>query len=293
MTYNDGAAFRRALEDRLLAQSRQSGLALVRLRKLVAFDRVLARLTIGQPGQWLLKGGVALQLRLGNLARTTKDIDILLGLPHGAAHQALVRAVRIDLADWFEFNVESARGPLPGAGEGGLRFPVTAMLDGRVFRELPHRRRERRPGDRVTRDLSHATSTRICRHPTRDSPLLSGVAAHRREGTCLRPPPRHWREHPGARPRRSCVARAELFAERGEAAGSIGSDVLARDGVASPTRLPDPPPEWRIPFKLLCSAVGLGDLDLTQATTEVRCFLEPALGGSVVGTWSPEKQMWG
>jgi hypothetical protein len=66
MSYNSGAAFRRALEDRLLAQSRASGLALVRLRKLVAFDRLLARLAAAQPGQWLLKGGVALQLRLGS-----------------------------------------------------------------------------------------------------------------------------------------------------------------------------------------------------------------------------------
>ncbi len=77
MMYNDGAAFSRALETRLLAQSRQSGLALFRLRKLIAFDRLLARLATEQPGAWLLKGGVAMQLRLGSLARTTKNIDLL------------------------------------------------------------------------------------------------------------------------------------------------------------------------------------------------------------------------
>ena len=41
--YQTGTAFRRALEDRLLAQSSQTAVSLVRLRKLVAFDRFLAR----------------------------------------------------------------------------------------------------------------------------------------------------------------------------------------------------------------------------------------------------------
>ena len=39
MIYQTGRAFRRALEARLLAQSTQSRTSLVRLRKMVAFDR--------------------------------------------------------------------------------------------------------------------------------------------------------------------------------------------------------------------------------------------------------------
>ncbi len=77
MKYNSGAAFRRALEDRLRARSLQTGLPLVRLRKMIAFDRFLARLLLHQPDEWVLKGGLALQLRLGDSARTTKDIDML------------------------------------------------------------------------------------------------------------------------------------------------------------------------------------------------------------------------
>jgi Nucleotidyl transferase AbiEii toxin, Type IV TA system len=133
MSYSSGAAFRRALEDRLLAQSRESGVALVRLRKLVAFDRLLARLAAAEPGQWLLKGGVALQLRLGSLARTTRDMDLLLASPCSPIYAALAHAAHLELADWFEFTVAPARDRLPGVGEGGLRFPVTALLDGRVF----------------------------------------------------------------------------------------------------------------------------------------------------------------
>jgi hypothetical protein len=43
---------------------------------MVAFDRFLARLATKEPEAWIVKGGFALQLRLGERARTTKDIDV-------------------------------------------------------------------------------------------------------------------------------------------------------------------------------------------------------------------------
>ncbi len=54
--YLSGAAFRQALEQRLLRRSRDSGTSLVRLRKAVVFDRLLVRLVIAAPGRWVLKG---------------------------------------------------------------------------------------------------------------------------------------------------------------------------------------------------------------------------------------------
>ena len=46
MKYQSGAAFRQALEQRLLTRSRDKGISLVRLRKAVVFDRLLFRLAI-------------------------------------------------------------------------------------------------------------------------------------------------------------------------------------------------------------------------------------------------------
>lgn len=45
----------------------------------VAFRRLLARLEVAAPGRWVLKGGVALLLRL-DPSRTSNDIDI--AYPH-------------------------------------------------------------------------------------------------------------------------------------------------------------------------------------------------------------------
>src|SRR5512146_2906655 len=77
MKHESGAAFRRALEDLLKSINLKDNVPLVRSRKMVAFDRFLAHLTALDPDSWLLKGGFALQLRIGNRVRTTKDIDLL------------------------------------------------------------------------------------------------------------------------------------------------------------------------------------------------------------------------
>jgi hypothetical protein len=76
MRYADASTFRQALEQRLRNAAAGNALRLARDRKRVAFERLLARLVLAAPGQWLLKGGFALDLRLADRARTTKDVDI-------------------------------------------------------------------------------------------------------------------------------------------------------------------------------------------------------------------------
>jgi hypothetical protein len=76
--YATAAAFRRALEDRLQDIAGKENVDLQRLRRQVAFDRLLARLfQAAQPRAltWVLKGGYAMELRI-KAARTTKDIDL-------------------------------------------------------------------------------------------------------------------------------------------------------------------------------------------------------------------------
>jgi hypothetical protein len=53
--------------------------------------------------------------------------------PTDQLHQVLVHAARLDLDDWFEFTVAATTAQLPGIAEGGQRFALTALLDGRLF----------------------------------------------------------------------------------------------------------------------------------------------------------------
>jgi hypothetical protein len=135
MKYKTAQAFRQALEERLRQQSLEGGQPLARLRKMIAFDRFLARLTKREPGAWVVKGGFALQLRIGERARTTKDIDVSATKPW-SSEQTLTHvraAASLDLRDWFEFEVGEAEEAATGTPGRGYRFPIRCLLDGRQF----------------------------------------------------------------------------------------------------------------------------------------------------------------
>ena len=76
MRYATPGAFRTALEQRIRTLARADGSAIQRLRKRVTFERFLARLQNTDDSPWFLKGAFALELRLGNRARTTRDLDL-------------------------------------------------------------------------------------------------------------------------------------------------------------------------------------------------------------------------
>lgn len=138
MTYDTPNALRMALEQRLQNQARDSGLTLDRLRRRVVFQRVVTRLQRAEPGRWVLKGGMALEVRLGDGARLTKDIDLGLRdevLGADDLRDRLIETLGEDAdGDGFEFSVAPAqRMALDGGGHLTWRVAVTARLDGRPF----------------------------------------------------------------------------------------------------------------------------------------------------------------
>lgn len=100
MTYATAQALRMALEQRLLSRSRETKVSLDRLRRRVLFERIVSRLHAAEPGRWVLKGGMALEVRLRDDARLTKDID--LGLRDDVTgaeelRERLVEALEVDV----------------------------------------------------------------------------------------------------------------------------------------------------------------------------------------------------
>ena len=71
MKYSTVGAFRQVLEERLRQQALKTGIAMFRLRKMVAFNRLLARLAAQDRTFWILKGGILLQWLVGWRARAT------------------------------------------------------------------------------------------------------------------------------------------------------------------------------------------------------------------------------
>ncbi len=140
--YATGTALRRALEDRLRRISETEKLPIERLRREVAFDRLLARLFAQESAPWVLKGGYALELRIKK-ARATRDIDMTLRKAlrkdrprNDAILEALEEAAAADLADFFVFEIGPLTKDLDAAPYGGARFPVEARMDARTFAEF-------------------------------------------------------------------------------------------------------------------------------------------------------------
>jgi hypothetical protein len=144
--YATATAFRRALEDRLQGIAGKENVDLQRLRRQVAFDRLLARLFQASEPQalpWVLKGGYAMELRI-KAARTTKDIDLAMrsvstsgGKKDDKKNLALLEKLQEAAGligdDFFVYTIGEPIADLDSPPYGGARFPVEARLDGRIF----------------------------------------------------------------------------------------------------------------------------------------------------------------
>lgn len=144
-TYKTAAAFRVALETRLSTMAKERGVPLHSLRLKVVIERLLARLFNTANPTWLLKGGYAMELRYRPHARTTKDIDLTMRKDVStSAKQIRIEEIRdqlqeqaaIDMSDYFQFRIGSARMDLQGAPEGGARFPCDCLVAGKIYAQF-------------------------------------------------------------------------------------------------------------------------------------------------------------
>lgn len=140
MRYESAAAFRDALDQRLLNRAEATGTDINRLRRRAVFERILARLAKARDERWILKGGFALEVRLGDRARSTRDLDVALSDSAATGRDvrdALIDALTSDRGDMFDFEVSEPTNITPDeAGRPGWRFTITANLAGRVFQKV-------------------------------------------------------------------------------------------------------------------------------------------------------------
>jgi len=256
--YETAAAFRRALEDRLKERSHHDGARLARLRKQVAFDRLLARLVRIAPDEWALKGGFALQLRMSDRARTTRDIDLAWQAHENELLDRLIEATIEDLGDFFSFRVERTTAD-PDRMGGAHRFRVGASLAGRLFETFLLDVGEwdgpttGQPEALTTPDLLGFAGIEPVRVPA--IPLTRQVAeklhayTRRYEGGRVSSRPKDLVD---------LALIAQLFALDAARLLLDLQEVFASRGTHDlPWGVPRPPGEWRVPYLQLAVEVGL------------------------------------
>ncbi len=277
---------------RLRNVNQREGAPLVRLRKLVAFDRLLARLLLAEPDAWVLKGGLALQLRLADRARTTKDMDVMWRHSETDLHHLLVNAAILDVGDWFRFVVEQLEAeqePLPG---GGRRFHVQALLDSRPF-ELFH------VDVGMNDPMIEPVQMLIM-------PALLNFADIAPSVVPCFPISQQIAEkvHAYTRPHASGVSSRVkdlvdilLLAGLQPVEGSFQRQALVatfegRFTHPLPLALPNPPANWAQPLRRLADETGLPWRNLDDATLAAQQFVDPVLQDQNHGMWNPIEWAW-
>lgn len=293
MRYATAAAFRQALDDRLKAQSEQTGLGLARLRKRVAFELFLRRLVAVAPDRWVLKGALALDFRFNATSRPTKDMDLGRTDDEDAAIEDFTAAQELVLDDFFSFAVRRTD-DLDDAGDfRAIRFHVTAELAGRVF-------------DQFVVDVGFVDSISATPEEIETSDLLSFAGIEPVRVPAL-PLPQHIAEKVHAYTRTYGESGRESTRPKDLVdilliAGTEPIDASAlrralettfseRKQQPIPEALPPPPDAWREPYGRLASEVAV-EADLASAYGRATEFIDPILAGRTSGTWDPQRRAW-
>ncbi len=293
MKYATAGAFRTALERRLVTMAGQTGVPLVRLRKLVVFDRLMARLMVAAPNRWVVKGAVALHFRLGPGFRTTKDMDLGRQDSEEEATADFLAAQSLDLGDYFTFVVERTR-KLDATEGAAVRYHVTAELAGRPFED-------------VTVDISFGEALIADPELVRGPELLSFAGIPPTEVPAL-PLEQHVAEKVHAYTRSyaggrvstrvkdliDLVMMSSLFGfQAGRLWRALHATFEARSTHPLPASLSPPPSQWRAAYRRIAAEVGL-DADMSAGHQRVKVFLHPVLAGAVSddARWKPTEQSW-
>lgn len=245
----------------------ERGEDLVRLRRLVAFDRVLARLFAGEGVPWLVKGGFGLEVRYRLRARTTRDLDLSVrrGEDPDGLRDALQAALERDVGDGFFARVGAAVQDLQGPPEAGVRFPVEVLLAGRLFASFHI--------DVGAGDPEVESPEWIVGEPLLN---FAGIPAAR---MAVVPLAQQCAEklHAYTRPRgRTPNTRVKdlvdlnLLMETGLSdhngiAASVRATFASYSSHPIPAQLPEPPPDWSSPYEALAREIGLKAATLAAA----------------------------
>jgi hypothetical protein len=278
--YETPHAFRAALESHLRNAAREHATDLDRLRRRVAFERLLARLFQFEDPPWLLKGGYALELRLKDMARSTLDLDM--SVPHpehlrpGATegevlsqahlvYQRLRQSAQSDLGDGFVFLIKPPRQESTGAPAGGLRCSVEARLSGRVFARFhldvglgdPVLGRPEWVKGLALLEFAGIPPARIALYPMAQQ-LAEKIHAYTFP----------WRDRDNTRVKD--LVDMVLLLDAGEIQpelikGALVATFEVRGTHPLPDQLPEPPADWAEPYAALDQELGLPAPNLEEA----------------------------
>lgn len=278
-----------------MTQAREGVVPLVRLRKLVTFDRVLARLMAVSPDRWLLKGAVALSFRAGPGYRTTKDLDLGRSDDEDAASADFRAAESVDIGDHFTFAIERAKRPVEDAIEGAaLRYHAAAQLAGRRFEDITI---DVAFGDPVVGKPESVRGPGLLEFADIPAAVVPAMPLEQHAAEKLHAYTRTYASGtPSTRVKDliDLVAMSTLFAFYATRLWTaIEATFASRRTRVVPPSLPPPPAGWQTPYRTMAIELDI-DPDPAAGHRQVAAFLDPILRKDITGeaVWDPARGAW-
>jgi hypothetical protein len=256
-----------ALADGLRAWAAAHGTDVDAARWRVVYERLLARMDAAAPLRWVVRGGRAIDLRLGGRARRAYDLDVCLADgevgPLGQLRRTLLTICQTDLADGWGFTLTGLhRSLVQGIGVVGFKAHVAAAHDGVPVGDFPVD---------VSRAAAPDTATEVLGVPAMLTGSRLRVVVVRPEVLIAEKVHAMTRPYPAGKPRpRShdlvdavalvLACEPDLAALRAAAEKTFGD----RATHTIPGALPEAPPEWATAFQVHGEGYGLAHLPTAE-----------------------------
>jgi hypothetical protein len=302
MKYATPQSFRAALEERQKRRATDAGLPFDRIAQIDLYFRLMDRVLKELGNGVLVKGGIALELRLQR-ARTTGDIDLRAAGDPAKLLERLRRAGKLDLGDFLSFDVDERTDVDRIDGDGviyeGKRLWVQAFFAGKPYRQ--RFRLDVAFGDPLVGapdEIEAPDALSFINIPPPKVPLYP-VGTHLAE-----------KVHAYTLPRKTVNSRMKDLIDMALVAAEAHMQpfptkiraAIVREALETtfgfrkthdlPSNVPPPPEQWSSRYPREKDLNDLPWATIADVHAEAARFLDPVLARSAVGTWEPNTRTW-
>ena len=280
MRYETPAPFRQALEERLRQREQETKEPLVRMRKRLVFERCMVRLQKKSDSPWVVKGGFALELRMGMRARMTKDLDLCVDMGYFGGKKLssaeVAQKLREDMdgegEDGFVFVVSEGEEQLQIPGVQAFRFNVEARLAGRRFETI---RIDVGIGDPLVLPLEELKGSDLLSFAEIPSPRIraTSLAQHLAEKVHALTRPFDDRINTRVKDLVDIMLLMDLgLPDPPVVQGAVTAIFASRQSHAIPQRMENPPVAWVATYTAVAENLHLRETTLDIATTRLNDY---------------------
>jgi len=216
--------------------------------------------------------GLALQLRMRDLSRTTKDIDLHTRESADEAVELLVSSALLDLGDYFQFAVVR-----PRSSDVPLRCAVESRLAGRTFESFHV---DLGCGEERVGPVSNLRVTSLLEFagiPPVEFPCFP-LGQHLAEKIHALVRPRGGRDNSRVKDLVDIVLLAEqVSVDTAELRAALHLTFSADATCDLPARLPPLPRSWDTQYRAMARQLGLRAVTLDDGETAARALVDPVL----------------